>query len=417
MPTEQTHTNHVPANAPPQDGLVPNTDKSESNFYIHPTNKNAHFRSTYTHAIQRVDLGSRQSGIISRLMSRKSPDYNGSSISRTPLTGPSDSAIANSDAHVPQRRNSPKSHPGYYRPSKQEEQPSPYRDSLSDSDGDEVNTNGCQTIEARDLFVTTNVQPRNDLPHIDDTEEVEKAKDEPVSWSSLPHKDQLIVLMLARLSEPLTQTSLGSYLFYQLQSFDPSLPDSTVSSQAGLISAAFPFAQFLTAMLWGRYADSESGGRKKVIYIGLIGTMLSAVGFGFSNSFYMAMCFRLLGGILNGNIGVMRTMISEIIKEKKYQSRAFLIMPMMFNIGVIIGPILGESSTAFSITLCADNYRWRACRSFEIIPSCIRPWLISRRKGRRRLDEAMAICTTESHECILPTPLCIGRTTLPRRNM
>ena len=28
--------------------------------------------------------------------------------------------------------------------------------------------------------------------------------------------------------------------------------------------------------------------------------------------------FRAMGGALNGNVGVMRTMISEIIKEKKY---------------------------------------------------------------------------------------------------
>lgn len=34
-------------------------------------------------------------------------------------------------------------------------------------------------------------------------------------------------------------------------------------------------------------------------------------------------------------------MISEIIREKKFQSRAFLLLPMTFNIGVIIGPVLG----------------------------------------------------------------------------
>ncbi|RYN35035.1 hypothetical protein AA0115_g2307 [Alternaria tenuissima] len=55
----------------------------------------------------------------------------------------------------------------------------------------------------------------------------------------------------------------------------------------------------------------------------------------------MAVTFRCLGGILNGNVGVMRTMISEIIKERKYQSRAFLILPMIFNVGVLVGPILG----------------------------------------------------------------------------
>jgi hypothetical protein len=202
----------------------------------------------------------------------------------------------------------------------------------------------------QDLFIETNVQADIALPHVDETGNTEATKEKPVTWRSLPRKDQLLVLTLARLSEPLTQTSLGSYIYYQLQSFDPSLPDSVIASQAGLIHAAFPAAQFLTAILWGRFADSEYGGRKRVIWIGLLGTMISIIGFGFSRSFAMAVCWRCLGGVLNGNIGVMRTMISEIIKEKKYQSRAFLILPMTFNIGVIVGPILGNTSFCPSIT-------------------------------------------------------------------
>lgn len=200
------------------------------------------------------------------------------------------------------------------------------------------------TPQQRQLSIDTNVHAGTGLPHIDDNEQAEAAKEKPISWRSLPRKDQLFVITLARLSEPLTQTSLGSYLFYQLQSFDKTLPDATIAYQAGIINAAFPFAQFLTAMLWGRVADSEHGGRKRVIYFGLLGTMCSIIGFGFSQSFPMAVACRCLGGVLNGNIGVMRTMISEIIKEKKYQSRAFLILPMTFNIGVIIGPILGLRS-------------------------------------------------------------------------
>ena len=169
--------------------------------------------------------------------------------------------------------------------------------------------------------------------------------DKPVSWSQLPRKTQLFILALARLSEPLAQTSLNSYMFYQLKTFtlpDGSAPsDATVSRQAGMLAAGFTGAQFLTAMLWGRLADSERFGRKRVILIGLLGTAVGALGFGFSESFVMAMVWRCVGGILNGNIGVMRTMISEIIREKRFQSRAFLLMPMTFNIGVIIGPLIG----------------------------------------------------------------------------
>ncbi|CAD0115250.1 unnamed protein product [Aureobasidium uvarum] len=166
-------------------------------------------------------------------------------------------------------------------------------------------------------------------------------KPKPVSWKSLPRKDQLFILTLARLSEPLTQTSLQAYMFYQLRSFDPSAPDSTISYQAGMLQAAFTGAQFCTAVFWGRMADWERIGRKRVILIGLLGTGIGALGFGFSSSFAVALSWRALGGALNGNIGVMRTMISEIIRDKKYQSRAFLLLPMTFNIGVIIGPILG----------------------------------------------------------------------------
>jgi hypothetical protein len=45
--------------------------------------------------------------------------------------------------------------------------------------------------------------------------------------------------------------------------------------------------------------------------------VLSCLGFGFSKSFWEAMLFRTMGGALNGNVGVMRTMVSEIIQEKK----------------------------------------------------------------------------------------------------
>jgi hypothetical protein len=48
----------------------------------------------------------------------------------------------------------------------------------------------------------------------------ENEKDAPVTWMSLPHKRQLVILTLARLSEPLVQTSLQvrSYAFGMVRS-------------------------------------------------------------------------------------------------------------------------------------------------------------------------------------------------------
>ncbi|TQW00320.1 MFS transporter [Cordyceps javanica] len=169
----------------------------------------------------------------------------------------------------------------------------------------------------------------------------EQASKKPVAWKDMPQKRQLAILTLSRLSEPLVQTSLQAYMYYQLKWFNPELPDSTIATQAGILHASFMAAQFVTALLWGRVADSRRAGRKTVLLIGLAGTSLSCLGFGFSTTFWQALLFRTLGGATNGNIGVMRTMISEIVREKKFQPRAFMLLPMTFNVGVIVGPILG----------------------------------------------------------------------------
>jgi hypothetical protein len=161
----------------------------------------------------------------------------------------------------------------------------------------------------------------------------EQKKD--VRWRDLPRKDQLLILTLARLAEPIAQTGIQSYIFFMLKSFDESLSDASISQQAGFLSGGFTMAQCVTAVWWGRFADREWLGRKNVLIIGLVGTLISTLGFAFSKSFMSLMFWRCLGGVLNGNVGVMRTMISEIIKEKKFQPKAFLILPLTFNVGVL----------------------------------------------------------------------------------
>jgi len=128
--------------------------------------------------------------------------------------------------------------------------------------------------------------------------------DRMVTWRSLPHKRQLSLLFLSRLVDILQTASLQSYLIYQLKSFDPDLPNSTLASRAGVVLGSFTAAQAVTAMMWARIADADWGGRKRVLLFGLIGTAISCVGFGFSESFGQAVGWRVLGGALNGVPGV-----------------------------------------------------------------------------------------------------------------
>lgn len=144
---------------------------------------------------------------------------------------------------------------------------------------------------------------------------VTENKDVPASWLTLPKKRQLVLLALCRLVEPVSQTSVLSYLYYFLHSLDPSLPPDTLSRQAGYLASAFAVCMFLTGWFWGRVADRI--GRKKVVLIGLTSTAIASIIFGFSESYRGLVIARCLAGLMDANIAILRTMIMETVVDKK----------------------------------------------------------------------------------------------------
>ncbi|KAL8735050.1 MAG: hypothetical protein Q9181_002972 [Wetmoreana brouardii] len=186
-----------------------------------------------------------------------------------------------------------------------------------------------------------NVSARRDRGSLASAMEEGLEKPKTPSWSELPNKGQLALLTFVRLAEPVTQTSMHAYMFSMIKWFDITLSDGEVASKAGMLAASFEASQAVTGILLGRLADKPWMGRKKVLLIGISGSLASIVGFGFSKTFCWALFFRVVGGVMNGNVGVTRTMISEIVDDKRYQAKAFLLMPVTFNIGIIVGPLLG----------------------------------------------------------------------------
>ncbi|KAI0883625.1 MFS general substrate transporter [Annulohypoxylon maeteangense] len=161
-----------------------------------------------------------------------------------------------------------------------------------------------------------------------------------VAWSSLPNKGQLFIIVLARFSEPVVRTSISTYVFYQLQSLDPSRPTDAIVRDAAMLQTVFTLAQGCTAVLWGHLADSSRGGRKMVLLISLGGSFLGTTAFGFVRTFRQAVILRLLEGAVNGNTAMIRTMVSEIVKERRYQAKAFVLMPLAYNIAAIVSPMV-----------------------------------------------------------------------------
>ena len=124
-----------------------------------------------------------------------------------------------------------------------------------------------------------------------------------------------------------------------IQSFN--VPDDKVAKWAGLLSAIFAFSQSLTGIAWGRASDRF--GRKPMVLTALTCTMLSSILFGFSKNLTWAIVTRALQGFSNGNVGIIRTTVAELVPEKELQPRAFSVMPLVWNVGSIFGPSIGGS--------------------------------------------------------------------------
>ncbi|KAF2277108.1 MFS general substrate transporter [Westerdykella ornata] len=133
--------------------------------------------------------------------------------------------------------------------------------------------------------------------------------------------------------------SIFPYVYYMVQSFKITESEGEISMYAGMVTSAFAFAECFSGYFWGRLSDRV--GRKKVLLGGLFGTGLSMLLFGFATNLPMALIARALGGLLNGNIGVLSTTVAELVTVKEHQPRAFSIMPFVWCVGTIIGSSLG----------------------------------------------------------------------------
>ncbi|KAH8654744.1 major facilitator superfamily domain-containing protein [Ilyonectria robusta] len=152
---------------------------------------------------------------------------------------------------------------------------------------------------------------------------------------------QMLVLACCRICEPIAFMSIFPYIYYMIDDFHITDDASKISVYAGMVTSAFTLAEFATGVMWGRLSDKI--GRKPVLLAGLAGTALSVLIFGSAPNLPVALFARALGGVLNGNIGVLQTTVAELVTVKEQQPRAYTVMPMVWCIGSIIGPIIGGS--------------------------------------------------------------------------
>lgn len=149
---------------------------------------------------------------------------------------------------------------------------------------------------------------------------------------------QLFLLAIVRLAEPIALTSIFPYAWALVKWYEVG-DEGNASFYSGLLISSFALAEAVTGMHWGGLSDRI--GRKPVLLVGCLGTLLSMIMVGFASNIWLALFGRALGGLLNGNIGVIQTMVGELVTKPEHEPRAFSVMPFVWSIGTIIGPAIG----------------------------------------------------------------------------
>ncbi|KAJ2899467.1 MFS general substrate transporter [Zalerion maritima] len=193
-------------------------------------------------------------------------------------------------------------------------------------------------------------------------EKVSKPSKPPqVRWRDLSNKPQLVLLALCQLSEQLSNVCRLPYIFHLVISvLDPdghaNHPDSRPiggSGNATFVAPAPRHAPGAHGLPRPPSSNSEAGAAlaSKISLLSGVGYPSFLV-FSFPSSPTLSsgcqlgplpalFFWRALFSAASGNIALMRSMTAETVEESKYQARAFLLLPLVFNSGRVASLALG----------------------------------------------------------------------------
>ncbi|MFM7625897.1 MAG: MFS transporter [Gammaproteobacteria bacterium] len=103
-------------------------------------------------------------------------------------------------------------------------------------------------------------------------------------------------------------------------------------------SGVFSLFQLLATPLWGRCSDAY--GRKPILVLSLVGTVLAFVWLAYADSLTSLLSARAFGGIMSGNLAAAFAYATDVTDEQN-RAKGLGIVASAFGIGFALGPPIG----------------------------------------------------------------------------
>lgn len=118
----------------------------------------------------------------------------------------------------------------------------------------------------------------------------------------------------------------------------------------GLLGATYPLMQFIGAPVLGRLSDRY--GRKPVLVVSQIGTLIGFLVLGLSNALWMLFLSRIIDGLSGANISTAQAAISDSTSEKT-RTQGLGLLGAAFGLGFVVGPLIAF----ISLLASGNDYR------------------------------------------------------------
>ena len=147
---------------------------------------------------------------------------------------------------------------------------------------------------------------------------------------------QVFIVICVQICESMNINVLFPFLAFMVEDFG--YTGHQIGYYAGILAASFCAAQLTSAYPWGKLSDSY--GRKPALFFGTFGAGFGMLLFGLAPTFQVAVLGRFVSGILSGNLGVLKSFLSEITDETN-RGKGFSYLNVAWSVGSILGPLLG----------------------------------------------------------------------------
>eukprot|EP00601_Ochromonadales_sp_CCMP2298_P027633 CAMPEP_0173293974 /NCGR_PEP_ID=MMETSP1143-20121109/13615_1 /TAXON_ID=483371 /ORGANISM="non described non described, Strain CCMP2298" /LENGTH=234 /DNA_ID=CAMNT_0014233599 /DNA_START=93 /DNA_END=797 /DNA_ORIENTATION=+ len=164
---------------------------------------------------------------------------------------------------------------------------------------------------------------------------------------------QILCVVFIQMCEAMNVNVLFPFLAFSVE--DYGYTGEALGYHAGALAASFCAAQFITSVPWGMVSDRF--GRKPAVVAGTLGAAVGMLVFGMAKTYPMAIFGRMLSGFLSGNLGVVKSFLTEITDDTN-RGAGFSYMSLAWAVGTIIAPLAGadcSQSLPRSTPRCSAN--------------------------------------------------------------